>query len=95
MLAYLARLVTEIAIQSGLAPLEVLEQGADGVCRDRKLRFARAVLAQLTEDMDRDGRGRAHGLRRSLSLAIKMMQGGHESLFLTSALAALGCNAAP
>src|SRR5208283_2809460 len=68
------RFVTDVAIQSGLAPLEVLECGAHGVRRDRELGCACTVRAQRARDMDRDGRRWAHSVRRSLSLAVGMTQ---------------------
>src|SRR5207245_11773993 len=60
--AHGTRFVTNIAIQRGMAPLEVLKCGTHGVRRDRKLRCARTVRAQRARDMDRDGRRWVHGV---------------------------------
>lgn len=61
--AHRTRFVTDIAIESGLAPLEVLKYGAHGVCRNRELRCARAVPAQRARDIDRDVRRWAHSVK--------------------------------
>ena len=78
--------VTDIAIQSGLAPMQLLKCAAHSVRRDRELRCARTVRAQGARDMDRDGRRRAHRVRRSLALAVGMAQ--PRGICAVSALAA-------
>src|SRR6516162_2506013 len=76
--AHLTRFVTDIAIQSGLAPMQLLKCAAHSVRRDRELRCARTVRAQGARDMDRDGRRWAHPVRRSLALAVEMTQQCHQ-----------------